>query len=134
MKIPFITTISIAALLLPSPVNARPQECGTSFMILPNRECLNLDYIKISSDNLERVQRVNELYGQLIRGNAAFESNPLNRLAETKEEKEGRMTNLVQSTKSRDSVVKSGKNIEDLSYQLHQLSMAKVRRAFVLKR
>ena len=121
MKILLIATISITALLLPSPVNARPQECGVSFMILPNGECLNLDYIKTSSDNRERVQRVNELYRGLIRDNAVFESNPLNRLAETKEEKEGRITNLVQSTKSRDAVVKGGKNIEDISYQIHQL-------------
>ena len=95
---------------------------------------MNLDYIKTSSDNRERVQRVNELYRGLIRDNAVFESNPLNRLAETKEEKKERMTNLVQTAKSRNSVIKSGKNIEDISYQIHQLSMSKVYRAFFLKR
>lgn len=130
-----ITPIAIASapcLTLPAQAQAS-QDCGVSFMVLPNGDCLELSYLGILGRGRSDMEQVERIYQRQFNANVALEVL-YNRypevVSETEEERQARYESLAETSMIRDDAAESMRSIEDMLYPLQVQSMSIVGIAF----
>lgn len=121
-----------AILSWPAPAHAH-QDCGVSFMILPNGECLELTYLGILGRGRSNMAQVEQIYRRQFNANVALEviySRYPETDRETAEERQARYESLAETSLIRDDVAESTQTIEAMLYPLQVQSMSIVGIAF----
>ncbi|MBD1871870.1 hypothetical protein H6F75_00095 [Nodosilinea sp. FACHB-131] len=107
--------------------------CGMSYMILPDGNCLDLDYTSILGASRRDVSQATAAYEEVFEANVTIETiyalyPQLDN--ETEAEYERRIETLLLFRENRDDAVQSGQNVEDTLYPIHVYSMHEVGRAY----
>jgi len=117
--------LSLAIAPVTTPNVARAQ-CGVSYIILPNNECLSLDYLPTLAASRSSVTNAKLQYQQQLEANVSLDLNETYRIVETAEERQERYMQLYKTKRVTEEVELSGKIIEEWSYILHQKNMGRV--------
>lgn len=130
-----ITPIAIASatwLTLPAQAQAS-QDCGVSFIVLPNGDCLELTYLGILGRGRSNMEQVERIYQRQFNANVALEVI-YNRypevVSETEEKRQARYESLAETSIIRDDMAERTQSIEDMLYPLQVQSMSIVGIAF----
>jgi hypothetical protein len=107
--------------------------CGASFMILPDGNCLSLDYLPVLAGSRANLAEANDIYQRQYNANLQLEIL-YNRypayVSETEAERDARYESLAETSIFRDEVADSNQRIEDDLYPLHLQAMHLVGEAF----
>ncbi|NJN57281.1 MAG: hypothetical protein HC879_07140 [Leptolyngbyaceae cyanobacterium SL_5_9] len=119
--------LSFASLMIPS--NAIAQEdCGNSYMILPDGSCMNMSYLTWLGQARQHRAAANEAYQQQFNANVLIELDPY--YIETEEERNARYQSLAESSIIRDDVNAIADDIETTLFPLHMEAMHTIREAY----
>lgn len=101
-------------------------DCGSSFMILPDGNCMSLEYLSILGQSRMGLNQANQSYARLYNANlrlsVANSQLPV-WLRETQEEKDARIETLVDVGQQRDDIAASNETVETILWPLHIQAM-----------
>lgn len=124
----------LAGSLIVCPVQAQTaNECGTSYMILPDGRCLNLGYMPVLGGSRANLAEANDIYQRQYNANLQLEilyNQYPGYVSETEEERDDRYESLAETSIFRDEVDASNQRIEDDLYPLHVQAMYIVGESF----
>lgn len=130
--IPFCVLGATLGLAMPALAQSA-EDCGFSFMILPDGNCVDMTYTSILGASRRNVSQANTIYQELFNANLELEiiysQYPLLD-NETEEERDARIRNLAITGLARDEVVMQGQSIEDRLHPFHVQAMNIVGKAF----
>lgn len=130
LVLPLALAAATAAVL---PAQAQVTDCGMSVMVLPNGECLDMDYITVLGASRRNVGEANAIYNELFDTNVRIEMiySEFPQLDnETEEERRERYESLLRVRDGRDAVAASGQSVEDKLFPVHVRAMNAVGRAY----
>lgn len=107
--------------------------CGTSFMMLPDGNCLNLGYMPVLGGSRTNLAEANDIYQRQYNANLQLEilyNQYPAYVSETEEERNTRYENLAETGIFRDKVDESNQRIENDLYPLHVQAMYIVGESF----
>lgn len=122
-----LLTASLTSLLIPG--NAIAQEdCGNSYMVLPNSNCVNMSYLTVLGQSRNNLAVANEMYQQEFDANLALELNPY--YIETERQRNDRYRSLAETSIMRDQVSTMAEDVEGMLFPIHTEAMYRIRNAY----
>lgn len=127
-----LTLTTAFALPMATPAQAS-DDCGMSYMILPDGRCLPLDYVSLLGASRRNVGEGSRIYEELFETNVELETiynrfPELNR--ETEAQRETRYETLAIVGEGRDAIASGGLVVEDRMFPIHVRAMYIVGEAF----
>lgn len=122
MKKTLCIGIGLSSLLLPGTAIAQ-DACGTSYMVLPDGSCMNMQYLTILGQSRRNQAQAEAAYTSQFQANLNLDTNTFYRAAESDSEREARLESLAESGLSLEDIRQSVNSVESSLFPIQTEAM-----------